>query len=84
LVVKVMMCIYNCQLGIKMNDMYDMRINMNRVAEINDCNSGCCPMGSVATAIAGVFANFTNKIDKITEKLEDVDKAKSQGVSCQH
>jgi hypothetical protein len=34
-------------------------------------------MTSVATAIAGVFANFTNKIGKITEKLEDVDKAKS-------
>jgi hypothetical protein len=32
---------------------------------------------SVATAIAGVFANFTNKICKITEELEDVDKAKS-------
>ena len=28
---------------------------------------------SVATAIAGVFANFANKIDKITEKLEDID-----------
>jgi hypothetical protein len=39
---------------------------------------------SVATVIAGVFANFTNKIDKITEKLEDVDKTKSRGVSCQH
>jgi hypothetical protein len=39
---------------------------------------------SVATAIAGVFANFTNKIGKITGKLEDVDKAKSRGVSCQH
>ena len=39
---------------------------------------------SVATAIAGVFANFTNEISKITEKLEDVDKAKSRGVSCQH
>ena len=39
---------------------------------------------SVATAIAGVFANFTNKIGIITEKLDDVDKAKSQGVSCQH
>jgi len=39
---------------------------------------------SVATAIAGVFANFTNKIGKITDKLEDVDKAKSRGVSCQH
>ena len=39
---------------------------------------------SVATAIAGVFANFANKIGKITEKLEDVDKAKSRGVSCQH
>jgi len=39
---------------------------------------------SVATAIAGVFAKFANKTGKITEKLEDVDKAKSQGVSCQH
>ena len=39
---------------------------------------------SVATAIAGVFANFTNKIGEITWKLEDVDKTKSQGVSCQH
>jgi hypothetical protein len=34
-------------------------------------------VSSVATAIAGVFANFTNKIGKITEKLEDVDKTKS-------
>ena len=33
--------------------------------------------GSVATAIASVFANFENKIGKMTEKLEDVDKAKS-------
>jgi hypothetical protein len=41
-------------------------------------------LGSVATAIAGVFAIFANKMDKITGKLEDVDKAKSQGVSCQH
>ena len=32
---------------------------------------------SVATAIAGVFAIFANEIDKITEQLEDVDKAKS-------
>jgi hypothetical protein len=40
--------------------------------------------GSVATTIASVFANFANKIDKITEKLEDVNKAKSRGVSCQH
>jgi hypothetical protein len=39
---------------------------------------------SVATAIAGVFAIFANKIDEITEKLEDVNKAKSRGVSCQH
>jgi hypothetical protein len=39
---------------------------------------------SVVTAIAGVFAIFANKIDKITEKLEDVDKAKSRGVFCQH
>ena len=39
---------------------------------------------SVATAIAGVFANFTNKIGKMTDKLENVDKAKSQGVFCQH
>ena len=34
---------------------------------------------SVATAIAGVFANFANKIGKITEELEDVDKAKAEG-----
>ena len=34
---------------------------------------------SVVTAIAGVFAIFANKIDKITEELEDVDKAKSWG-----
>ena len=39
---------------------------------------------SVATAIADVFANFANKIGKITEKLEDVDKVKSREVSCQH
>jgi len=39
---------------------------------------------SVATAIAGVFANLANKIGRIIEKLGDVDKAKSQGVSCQH
>jgi hypothetical protein len=39
---------------------------------------------SVVTAIAGVFANFANKIEKITDKLKDVDKAKSRGVSCQH
>ena len=42
------------------------------------------PIPSVATAIAGVFANFTNKIGEITEKLEDIDKAKSREVSCQH
>ena len=41
-------------------------------------------MCSVATAIAGVFDNFTSKIGKITEELEDVDKAKNRGVSCQH
>jgi hypothetical protein len=39
---------------------------------------------SVATAIAGVFANFTNKIGKMTDKLENVDKAKSRGIFCQH
>jgi len=43
-----------------------------------------CNLFSVATAIAGVFANFTNKIGKTTDKLEDVDKSKSRGVSCQH
>jgi len=50
------------------------------------CNSdrSTIAIHSVATAIAGVFANFTNKTGKITEKLEDVDKTKSQGVSCQH
>ena len=39
---------------------------------------------SVASAIAGVFANFPNKIAKITEKFEHVDEAKSRGVFCQH
>jgi hypothetical protein len=45
----------------------------------------CCliSQNSVATAIVGVFAIFANKIYKITEKLEDVDKTKSRGVSCQ-
>ena len=46
MVVKAMMCIYNCWLGIEMNDMYNVRINMNRLAKINDCDVGCCPMGS--------------------------------------
>ena len=32
---------------------------------------------SVASAIAGVFANFPNKIAKITEKFEHVDETKS-------
>jgi chorismate mutase len=36
---------------------------------------------SVASAIA---ANFPNKIAKITGKFENVDKAKVQGVLCQH
>jgi len=36
LVGEVMMCIYNSQLGVEMNDMYDVRIDMNRVAEIDD------------------------------------------------
>jgi hypothetical protein len=39
---------------------------------------------SVASAIAGVFANFPNKIAIITEEFEDVDNAKSRGVVCQH
>jgi hypothetical protein len=42
------------------------------------------PAHSVASAIAGVFANFPNKIAKITGKFEHVDKAKSRGVFCQH
>ena len=42
------------------------------------------PVPSVASAIAGVFATFTNKIAKIMKILEDIDKAKSQGVFCQH
>ena len=41
-------------------------------------------VASVASAIAGVFANFANKIAKITGKFEHVDKAKSRGVFCQH
>jgi hypothetical protein len=39
---------------------------------------------SVASAIAGVFANFPNKIAKITGIFENVDKAKLQGVLCQY
>ena len=39
---------------------------------------------SVATAIAGVFANFPDKIAKIVEKFEDVDRAKSRGDFCQN
>jgi hypothetical protein len=39
---------------------------------------------SVASAIAGVFAKFPNKIAKIAGKFENVDKAKNQGVLCQH
>jgi hypothetical protein len=51
----------------------------------NTTSSNVCAIaGSVATAIAGVFANFTNKIGKITGELEDVDKTKSSGVSCQY
>ena len=39
---------------------------------------------SIASAIAGVFANFPNKIAKIMKIFEHVDKAKSRGVFCQH
>jgi hypothetical protein len=39
---------------------------------------------SVASAIAGVFANFSDKIAIIMGIFEDVDKAKSWGVFCQH
>ena len=35
------------------------------------------PSTSVASAIAGVFANFLNKIAKIMENFEHVDEAKS-------
>ena len=42
------------------------------------------PTDSVATAIAGVFANFPDKIAKMVGKFEDVDRAKSQGVFCQN
>ena len=36
LVGKAMMCIYDCWLGIEMNDMYNIGINMNCMAEIHD------------------------------------------------
>jgi hypothetical protein len=39
---------------------------------------------SVATAIAADFAILPNKIAKIMGKFENVDKAKSRGVFCQH
>ena len=39
-------------------------------------------MNSVASAMAGVFANFPSKIAKITGKFEHVDKAKAKGFSA--
>jgi hypothetical protein len=67
---------------------FDSRISPERrVIPIRGMTRYKCrwmPVVSVATAIVGVFANFVNKIDKITEKLKDVNKAKSRGVSCQH
>ena len=39
---------------------------------------------SVATAVAGVFANFPDRIAKIVGKFGDVDRAKSRGVFCQN
>ena len=45
--------------------------------EQNNFKAQCHTKTSVAAAIADVFANFANKIGKIIEKLEDVDKAKS-------
>ena len=38
----------------------------------------------IVSARAGVFANFPNTIAEITGKLEDVEKAKGQGVFCQY
>jgi hypothetical protein len=38
----------------------------------------------IVSARAGVFANFPNTIAEITGKLEDVEKAKDQGVFCQY
>ena len=57
-----------------------MQVKLSKMERVKFHTAGV----SVATAIAGVFANFANKTGKITEKLEDVDKAKSRGVSCQH
>jgi hypothetical protein len=37
-----------------------------------------------STSVASATANFPNKIAKITGKFENVDKAKNQGVLCQH
>jgi hypothetical protein len=39
---------------------------------------------SVAAVRTGVFANLSNKIARIKGKFENVDEAKSQGVTCQH
>ena len=39
---------------------------------------------SVASVMTGVFANFPNKIAKITGKFENVNQAKNRGVLCQH
>ena len=39
---------------------------------------------SVATALAGFFANFANKIGKILKIFERLEDPKRQGVTCQH
>jgi hypothetical protein len=41
-------------------------------------------MPSVAMAQAADFANLPNKIGKVMEKIENVDKARGRGVFCQH
>ena len=47
LVERGMIRIYNCQLGIEVNDMYDAGYEANHVVDIDDCDVGCCPTDSL-------------------------------------
>jgi hypothetical protein len=53
---------------------------MNLHTHLNICNRGLNKLG----LIAADFAILPNKIDKITGKFENIDKATSQWVFCQH
>ena len=46
LVGKETVCIYNCQLGIEMNDMYDTGYEASCMLDFDNFDVGYCPMGS--------------------------------------